>query len=65
MVKMSTEIATMLDSIKSIVNINQPTPPTTCDTLNVNHSPSCTTKSDVSHAVAVSDYLSQVVKAAS
>ena len=61
-VKMSTEIATMLDSIKSIASINQPTILSSCDTLNVNQSPSCTVRSDVSYAVAVSGNLSPVVK---
>ena len=54
----------MLDSIKSIASINQPSLSSSYDTLNVNQSPSCAARFDISYAVALSDNLFQVVKSA-
>ena len=64
MVKISPEIATMLDIIKSIASIIQPALPSSGDTSNFNQSPSCTARSDVSYAVAISGNLSQEVNSA-
>ena len=64
MLKMSTEIATMPNSIKSTASINQPTLPKNCNKLTFNQLPSCAARSDASHAAAVSGNLSQVVKSA-
>ena len=62
MVKMSTAIVTMLDSIKSIASLYQPTLPSTCDILNVNQWLSCNARSDVSYTIVVYSNLSQMIK---